>query len=120
VLAEALADLVLIVHAGFALFVVAGGLLVRRWRRLIWLHLPAALWATAIELGGWICPLTPLENKLRAATGQATYAGDFIQHYMIAVLYPVSLTRPIQIVLGTLVLTINVIVYCVLWRRPVS
>ncbi|MDX2057418.1 MAG: DUF2784 domain-containing protein, partial [Gemmatimonadales bacterium] len=66
-----LADLTLLVHLGFIGFVAAGGLLVLRWRRLAWLHLPAAIWGVAIEVSGWICPLTPLENHWRRKAGQA-------------------------------------------------
>lgn len=101
----------------FVLFVVCGGLLALRWRWLIWLHLPAALWGAAIEFGGWICPLTPLENRLRAAAGEGTYAGDFIAHYLSAALYPAGLTRAAQIGLGALVVALNLLAYGLVWRR---
>jgi len=117
VIAESLADVVLMAHAAFALFVAAGGLLVLRWRPLIWLHVPAALWGAAVEFGGWICPLTLLENRLRSAAGEATYSGDCIAHYMSVVLYPSALTRSMQVLLGVLVLAMNVGVYRLLWRR---
>ena len=116
-LAEFLADSVLIVHATFALFVVSGGWLALRWRSLIWVQPPAALWGAAIEFGGWLCPLTSLENQLRAQAGQAAYPGDFIQHYVTSALYPAALTRPTQFVLGTLVLVINVAAYGLIWSR---
>jgi hypothetical protein len=117
-----LADLVVIVHAAFVAFVVIGGLLVLRWPRLAWVHIPAAVWGALIEFAGWICPLTPLENSLRARAGEAGYAGGFVEHYILPVLYPAGLTRTTQYVLGTIVLVINIIVYTILlrrrWRRP--
>jgi hypothetical protein len=83
-----LADLTVLLHFGFVLFVVVGGLLVLRWPRLRWMHLPAAVWGVLIEFFGWICPLTPLENHLRDLRGQSGYAGGFIDHYIVSVLYP--------------------------------
>lgn len=114
---EFLADAVLLVHASFTLFVVTGGWLALRWRWLIWWHPPAALWGVAIEFGGWLCPLTPLENQLRADAGQRAYSGDFVQHYVTSALYPAALTRPIQVALGLLVLTTNVAAYGVMWYQ---
>ncbi|MFL5488266.1 MAG: DUF2784 domain-containing protein, partial [Gemmatimonadaceae bacterium] len=112
-----LADLVLVVHLAFVLFVVAGALLVIRRPRLAWLHVPAVGWGALIEYAGWVCPLTPLENSLRIRGGEAGYAGGFVEHYLLAALYPGSLTRGTQVVLGTLVLTLNLIAYGVLLRR---
>jgi hypothetical protein len=94
-----------------------GGLLVLRWPRLAYLHIPAALWGAWIEFTGRICPLTPLENALRARAGDAGYSGGFIEHYILPVLYPSVLTRNIQLVLGALVVVINLIVYGYLIRR---
>ena len=108
-----LADLVVIFHAAFVLFVVLGGLLVLRKRWLMWVHLPAALWGALIEFAGWVCPLTPLENALRRRGGEAGYTGDFIDHYIVPVLYPEGLTREHQILLGLLVVVINGLIY---WR----
>ncbi len=113
----ALADALLVVHFGFVLFVVAGGLLVLRWPVLAWAHVPAALWGAAIEFAGFICPLTPLENAWRRAAGGQGYQGGFIEHYVTAALYPGGLTRPIQVALGLFVLAINGWVYWTLWRR---
>ena len=110
-LASTLADLVVVSHAGFVLFVVFGGLLAWRWPRAAWLHLPAAAWGAAIELGGWICPLTPLENRLRAIAYEPGYSGDFMARYVFPVLYPEGLTREIQIVMGLLVLALNAVIY---------
>jgi hypothetical protein len=112
-----LADLVLVVHLAFVLFVVLGGLLVLRWPRLAWLHVPAAVWGVLIEYTGWICLLTPLENSLRERGGGAGYSGGFIEHYIQPVLYPAGLTRGTQIVLGSLALLVNLTAYGVVVAR---
>jgi len=112
------ADLVVGLHFLFVVFVVAGGLLTLRWRRLMWVHLPAAAWGAVIELRGWTCPLTPLEKALRARAGAVGYEGGFIEHYLLPVLYPAGLTREAQLVLAAIVLGANVAVYWwVLHRR---
>lgn len=112
-----LADAVLVVHLAFILFVVLGGLLVLRWPRLAWIHVPVVLWGAAIEFFGWICPLTPLEKWLRVLGGESGYPGGFIAHYLLPLIYPAGLTRNVQFVLGTLVMSVNLAVYLVLWRR---
>lgn len=112
-----LADLVVAVHFAFILFAVAGGLFVPRWPRLAWLHLPAALWGAAVVAFGWICPLTPLENRLRAAAGEAGYAGGFIERYLLPLIYPPGLTRGMQVALGVALLLFNLAVYARAWRR---
>jgi len=112
-----LADAVLVLHLAFILFVVLGGFLVLRWPRLAWLHLPIAGWGAWIEFAGKICPLTPLENWLRAQGGEQGYAGGFIENYLTALIYPEGLTRGVQLLLGALVLAINAFVYLVLWQR---
>jgi Protein of Unknown function (DUF2784) len=81
------------------------------------LHLPAAVWGALIEFQGWICPLTPLEKSLRAAAGQAGYRGGFIEHYLLPVLYPAGLTGQVQLILGSLVIVVNLIVYWLVLRR---
>lgn len=96
-----LADLVMIPHLAFVIFVVCGGLLVLKWRWIAWLHLPAAVWGAVVEFTGWICPLTPLENWLREQGGEASYRSDFIAQYLLPVLYPEDLTRDLQLLLGT-------------------
>jgi len=114
------ADGVLIVHLGFVLFVTAGGLLVLRWTKLAWLHVPAVMWAAFVEFTGRICPLTPLEVSLRRSAGEAGYAGDFIEHYVVSLLYPDGLTRDTQTTLGALVLVVNAVIYVAVamrWRR---
>lgn len=105
------ADLVLSLHLAFVLFVIAGGLLTMKWRWISWVHLPAAAWGAIVELTGWICPLTPLENSLRAKAGESVYASDFMDHYVIPLLYPAALTRDVQIFLGLIVLLVNVAIY---------
>jgi uncharacterized protein DUF2784 len=110
---RALADAVVVLHFCFVLFVVLGGLLVLRWRKLAWVHLPCAVWGVLIEFAGWICPLTPLENHLRALGREPGYAGGFVEHYIVAILYPSGLTRGIQYALGAFVLAVNLFVY---WR----
>ena len=112
-----LADLVLVVHLAFVLFVVLGGLLVLRWRWVAVLHVPAAIWGILIEFAGWICPLTPLENSLRRLGGEAGYSGGFIQHYLLPLVYPAGLTRNFQLMLGSLALVLNIAVYTVLVVR---
>ena len=112
-----LADLVLLIHLAFVLFVVLGGLFVLRSPRLAWLHIPAAVWGVLIEYTGWICPLTPLENSLRVKGGEAGYSGGFIQHYIQPVLYPAGLTRSTQVVLGSAVLILNLAAYAIVWSR---
>ncbi len=114
---RALADLVLVVHLVFVLFVVLGGVLVLKWTRVAWLHVPAAVWGVLIEYSGWICPLTPLENSLRERGGGAGYSGGFIEHYIQPVLYPAGLTRGTQIVLGSLALLVNLTAYGVVVAR---
>jgi hypothetical protein len=112
-----LADLLLLLHLAFVAFVVLGGLLLLRWRRLIWLHLPAAIWGVAIMFGGWICPLTPLENRLRRMAGEAGLEGGFIEHYLLPVIYPSGLTHEVQVALGLFALILNLLIYCLVWRR---
>ncbi len=112
-----MADAVLVVHLLFIVFAVTGAFAALRWRPLIWVHLPCAIWAVAIEWGGWICPLTPLEVFFRRCAGQAGYAGGFIDHYLLPIIYPHNLTRGIQIGLGLGVLVINLIAYALIVRQ---
>jgi len=108
-----LADGVVLIHLLFVAFVVCGGFLVHRWRRLMWFHIPAALWGAAIEFGGWVCPLTPLEDALRVRAGFAGYAGGFVEHYLIPLLYPAGLEPPTQAALGTFVIAVNAVAYAI-------
>jgi hypothetical protein len=111
------ADAVALVHLGFILFVVFGGLLVLRRPALKWVHLPAALWGVLIEFGGWVCPLTRYENLFRARAGVAGYGGGFVQHYVIALIYPAGLTRGIELALGFTVLAVNLSIYVYAFSR---
>jgi len=113
---QLLADLVLIVHLAFVVFVLCGGLLVLKWRWVAWLHLPAALWGAVVEFTGWICPLTPLENWLRAQGGAVGDEYDFTARYLLPILYPGDLTRDLQFLLGTVVVLLNAAVYWWLWQ----
>ena len=115
--AHVLANLVLVVHAAFIAFVALGGLLVVRWPKLAWLHLPAVAWGAGISFAGAICPLTPLENALRAAAGHGGYDGGFIEHYLLAFVYPDGLTRGAQVALGVAALVVNGAAYAWAWRR---
>jgi len=112
-----LADALVMLHLGFLLFVVLGGLLALRWPRAAWIHIPCALWGAWVELAGSVCPLTPLENALRARAGEVGYAGGFIEHYLVPVLYPPGLTRGMQVALGAAVVALNVGVYAAAWVR---
>lgn len=117
-LAALAADLVALLHLGFILFVGLGVLLVLRWPALAFAHLPAAAWGIVIELHGGIpCPLTPLEKALRRTAGESGYPGGFIDHYLMALIYPPGLTRGMQIGLGVGVLAVNLIGYAVLVAR---
>ncbi len=112
-----LADLVVWLHLAFIAFVVLGGWLALQWPRIIWFHLPAAIWGAVIELMGWHCPLTPLEKHFRAAAGDTPYGGDFVGQYVLPLIYPDGLTRSIQVGIGCAVITINLCAYGLLLRR---
>ena len=112
-----LADAVVVLHFAFVLFVVLGGLLALRWPRAAWFHLPVVVWGAGIEFLGGICPLTPLEIRLRRLGGEAGYSGGFVEHYILPVLYPEALTRDIQYILGGIVIVLNLVVYGMLLRR---
>lgn len=112
-----LADLIAFVHLAFIVFAILGGLLALRWHWIPWVHLPAAVWGAAVEFFGWVCPITPLENSLRRASGSAGYSGGFIEHYLMPVIYPEGLTREWQLLLGCVVVVLNLAVYLAVWRR---
>jgi hypothetical protein len=111
------AGAVIVAHFLFIAFVVAGGLLVWRWPRLAWVHLPAVVWGVVVELTGWICPLTPLENYLRRLGGNSSYSSGFIEQYLIPVIYPANLTVGTQYVLGGLVIVVNLVLYSLVIRK---
>ena len=85
-----------------------------------WVHVPAAVWGAWIELSGGICPLTPLENTLRARAGAEGYAGDFLDHYVVSLIYPAGLTREMQLALGAAVIILNIVVYAIALKRRAS
>lgn len=114
------ADSLVLFHLGFILFVLFGGLLALRWRRVIWLHLPAVAWGIAVEVLHLPCPLTRWENLFRHLAGQDGYGGGFIEHYILTLIYPAGLTPEIQWVLAAVVVVINVAVYGGLIRRFVQ
>jgi hypothetical protein len=112
-----LADLTVVLHLAFVLFVVFGGLLVLRHRAVAWVHVPAAAWGAWVEFAGWICPLTPLENWLREQSGGTAYTSSFVARYLVPTLYPEALSRELQWLLGGFVVVVNAAVYVVIWRR---
>jgi hypothetical protein len=112
-----LADATLVLHLAFVAFVMLGGLLVLRRPRVAWLHLPAAAWGAWVEFAGWLCPLTPLENWLRRQGGGAAYTSSFVEHYLLPLLYPASLSRELQWALGGLVLLATAAIYLAVLRR---
>lgn len=114
---RALADLVMLLHFAYIVFVMGGAFLVLHRRWWMWLHLPAVAWGVWIEFYAKTCPLTPLENSLRARAGQQGYAGGFIDHYLTRVVYPEGLTTRGQVVLGAVVLILNAVLYWWVWRR---
>jgi hypothetical protein len=116
-MATIFADLLVGLHLAFVLFVALGGFLVLRRPIVAWAQVPAALWGAWIELTGGICPLTPLENALRARAGDAAYEGDFVARYVLPVLYPEGLTRDAQLLLGAAVIVTNAVLYAVAFRR---
>jgi hypothetical protein len=115
-----LADVVVLLHAGFILFVVLGALAVARHRALLPLHLAAAAWGVAIEAAGSPCPLTYVEIRLRLLAGEAGYGGGFVEHYLVSLIYPAGLTRGTQYILALAVLALNAGLYAWLWRRPAA
>ena len=115
-MAVILADALVVVHLLFVAFVVAGGFLLVRWPKLVWLHLPAAAWGAFIEFTGGICPLTPLENKMRVLGGGSAYSEDFVVRYLLPILYPENLTVPLQQVLGGVVVGVNLLAYALAYK----
>jgi hypothetical protein len=115
-----MADIVVVTHFAFTIFVLLGGILAIWWRKVIWLHIPAFVWGVLIEFAGWICPLTPLENRLRVRGGEAGYSGGFVEEYILPVIYPAGITREIQIFLGIFVITVNLVIYWKVFHKSFS
>jgi len=111
-----LADLTLVVHFAFIVFVALGGLLVLWRRRVAWVHVPAFLYGALISFFGWTCPLTPLENHFRRLGGEAGYSESFIERYLVSAIYPGGLSRTGFMVLGLGVLAVNGAIYGLIYR----
>jgi len=109
------ADLIVLVHFAFILFVIGGGFIVLKWRWFIWLHLPAAAWGTLAITFRWICPLTPLENSLRRASGNSSYSGGFIRHYLEPIIYPTGFDPSVYMLMGIAVILINLAIYSIVF-----
>lgn len=105
-----------LIHLAFILFVVFGGLLLLKWPKLVWVHIPAAVWGALIEFAGWYCPLTSMENAMLRRAGQSGYTGGFVAHYLFALIYPAGLSRGLEIGIGLFVLVVNVSVYVRVFR----
>lgn len=114
---QVMADGLVLLHLLFICFVVLGGLLIYRWRWILFLHLPAVTWGTLLEFNNWLCPLTPLEQRFRLAGGEAGYRGGFIEHYLLPIIYPADLTREVQTCLGIIVIVANLLIYGILLAR---
>jgi hypothetical protein len=114
---RSLADAIAITHLAFIFFALLGGLLALRWRWIPWAHLPAVCWGAAVEFFGWICPLTPIENELRRASGSAGYSSGFIERFLMPIIYPAELTREVQLFLACVLVAVNLAVYFAVWRR---
>jgi hypothetical protein len=112
-----LADIIVLIHLLFIVFVISGGLLgfYKKWT--VWVHIPAAVWGALVELTGWFCPLTPLENRFRISGGAVGYEGSFVEQYIIPLIYPENLTRNTQIAMGISVIVINAVIYFFLIKR---
>ena len=106
-----MANVVVVFHLVFVLFVVFGGVLLVRWRRVVWVHAPSVVWGIVVESTGYICPLTPIENLFRELGGELGYRGDFLEQYILPILYPIGLTRGDQLVLGVVVFVVNIVFY---------
>lgn len=113
---NAAATTIAILHFAFILFVFLGGFLVLRWPKLMWLHIPAAVWGVLIEFAGWWCPLTKWENYFIKAAGRAGYETGFVNHYIMPIIYPSGLTRGLEIAIGIFVLVLNLAIYVRVFR----
>jgi len=111
------ANVVVLTHLGFILFVTFGGLLLLKSKKWVWIHLPLVIWGSLVEFTGWICPLTPLENWLRKKAGHEIYREAFIEHYIMPIIYPNGYTREFQVLLGISVIVINVVLYLIVYKR---
>jgi hypothetical protein len=106
-----LADAVLIAHLAFVIFVLFGGVLVSRYPHLLRIHLPALFWGIVVQWADWVCPLTPLENRLRQLGGEEGYSGGFVEHIVSKVLYPEHLPLELRYFLGLALIGVNTAIY---------
>jgi hypothetical protein len=111
------ADILLVLHLAFIVFVMLGGLLLLKWQWFIYLHLPTVVWGILVELQGWLCPLTPLEQQFRTLAGESGYSGGFVQHYLLPIIYPAGLTREVQTILAASVIATNLVIYAVIYVK---
>ena len=114
---EIAADLILIIHFTFVLFVVFGALLLFASVKIIFIHIPAVIWGSYIELTNSICPLTYLENWFLHKANLTTYSEGFIQNYLVPIVYPMNLTKDLQIYLGIALIVLNIIVYVLIINK---
>ncbi|MCG8433885.1 MAG: DUF2784 domain-containing protein [Gammaproteobacteria bacterium] len=123
-LLKILADLTLVLHLAFILFALFGGFLVLYKNWVAWLHVPALIWASIINLTPWFCPLTPLENWFRVLAGEKGYEGGFIEHYIMPIVYPGFVPKSIVFIASMAVILWNILVYGFvifrIMRRPVK
>jgi Protein of Unknown function (DUF2784) len=114
-----MADVVLVLHFAFVIFVAVGGLLVLRRRHVMLLHLPAVAWGVLVECANWTCPLNPLEDWFRRLGGEVggAYAKGFIDYYLSLIIRPEHLTRSFQITVGLSALAANLLIYAYIYSR---
>jgi hypothetical protein len=109
------ANLVLLLHFAFVVLAVFGGLCVLISPRWAWFHVPIVVWSSVVNLAGWTCPLTPLENRFRASASGAGYEGGFVQHYIGSVVYPKGMPRRLELIAGVSVALWNAMLYCCIY-----
>jgi len=110
------ADLVMVVHLAFVIFVIFGAFLAWRWSWMAWLHLPALVWAVVVTIMHWTCPLTPIEKQLREAAGESVWHGSFIDHYITPLLYPEPLGEAMTWTVLAALISLNLYAYGRLYR----
>ncbi len=109
------ANLVLLIHFTFVLLAVFGGFGVLIDPVWAWVHVPIVIWSAVVNLADWTCPLTPLENRFRAAAKQTGFEGGFVQHYIGRLVYPLGMPRRLELIAGVAVLSWNAAVYGGIW-----
>lgn len=109
------AEVTLLLHFAWIVFVVTGAFFLRR-RRWRWrlVHLAAVCYSVAIEIFGWICPLTYLEQWFLEQAGRHSYEGDFITHYLERLIY---LHVPQWLLVSLVVALLAVTLFLYFWPR---